>query len=379
MLKRLVPWCFALGLALRIGLVFLGTPGSQLGELDDDGTHLRIAHNLVTDGEYRLAHYRAFRSPLFPFFAAAVYKIHGVDSYLALRIYLAIISMLIPWGVYMLGTYGISRRVGRVALVWACFHPPFIHYAAHLQGDSIFLVFATLAMAALIAEFSLEAGVFTGLACLGKSPFFAVVFIGGSWLWKRQDWRSAGIFLIGVAILVGPWWIRNYTVFNRFVPFSTEGGVSLWIGLNPYADGGGTSLHYTSDVPRGASELEENAWYLREAVHFAIDNPTQVARLAASKVTRLWGVVPRTGGVFVHTVAAFTYVPLFLLALWGAWHLRSPDMRWAPYAFLCLYYTVIHALFPSVMRYRLPLEPFLIVLASAGLLRIWDNELSRIE
>ncbi len=37
---------------------------------------------------------------------------------------------------------------------------------------------------------------------------------------------------VGAAILM-PWWIRNYLIFERFVPLSTAGGMTLWIGIQP--------------------------------------------------------------------------------------------------------------------------------------------------
>jgi hypothetical protein len=72
-------------------------------------------------------------------------------------------------------------------------------------------------------------------------------------------------------------------------------------------------------------------------------------------------------------VAGLTFVPVLLLALWGAAVSLS---RWRPLlllAMIVLYFTGLHMVFMAVTRYRLPLEPYVIVLAAWGALDIWGR------
>jgi Dolichyl-phosphate-mannose-protein mannosyltransferase len=65
---------------------------------------------------------------------------------------------------------------------------------------------------------------------LGISVLLAVVVLA----WEREQWRdglaNAGIFLLGVALVVAPWTVRNAVVLDRFVPVSTGGGQVLFAG-----------------------------------------------------------------------------------------------------------------------------------------------------
>jgi hypothetical protein len=46
---------------------------------------------------------------------------------------------------------------------------------------------------------------------------------------------SACAAIAAIAMMI-PWWVRNAIVFGQFVPFTTSGGLALWVGAQP--DGG---------------------------------------------------------------------------------------------------------------------------------------------
>jgi len=67
---------------------------------------------------------------------------------------------------------------------------------------------------------------------------------------------------------------------------------------------------------------------------------------------------------------------VLLLAAWGAVASRR---RWRELLLLYLlfgYYTALHMVLMAITRYRLPLEPFLIVLAAHGLVELWKRRAS---
>jgi hypothetical protein len=62
-------------------------------------------------------------------------------------------------------------------------------------------------------------------------------------------------------------------------------------------------------------------------------------------------------------------VPILVLAIAGAIAARR---RWRPLLLiylLILYYTFLHMVFMAITRYRLPIEPYLIILAAVALAR----------
>jgi len=88
-------------------------------------------------------------------------------------------------------------------------------------------------------------------------------------------------------VLMLPWWWRNYRVFGQFVPLTTAGPLSLWVGNNPGATGN------WQPYPPELTGLPELA-YVRAAGQMAVEwmrqNPTEVARLTLAKFLRAVGL-----------------------------------------------------------------------------------------
>ncbi len=67
-----------------------------------------------------------------------------------------------------------------------------------------------------------------------------VAFAAVRWALERQ-WRlgalAVGLMLAAVLLPIVPWTIRNFVVFERFVPISTGGGKALYVGTFYPADG----------------------------------------------------------------------------------------------------------------------------------------------
>jgi len=73
---------------------------------------------------------------------------------------------------------------------------------------------------------------------LGVAALVSLVVLAKDW---RADWRrsltSALLLLVGVAIVVAPWTVRNAIALDRFVPISTGGGQVLFAGTYLPSDG----------------------------------------------------------------------------------------------------------------------------------------------
>ena len=67
-----------------------------------------------------------------------------------------------------------------------------------------------------------------------------VVFAAARWAWERE-WRlgtaAVGLMLVALLLPIVPWTIRNFVVFERFVPISTGSGKALYVGTFYPADG----------------------------------------------------------------------------------------------------------------------------------------------
>ena len=166
-----------------------------------------------------------------------------------------------------------------------------------------------------------------------------------------------------------PWAIRNYSVSGHLVLTSLWSGPSLYDGLNPQATGASNMEFFDEDnVMATMSEHEMNGHYSALAVQFARENPGRAAELAVIKMQRFLTPVPSALGELNPAIRAgcwLLWLLLFVPVLWACFRspllIRHRLLLLGPFVmFLCL-----HALFVGSIRYRLPVEYPLAVLAAS--------------
>ena len=79
---------------------------------------------------------------------------------------------------------------------------------------------------------ALGAGLLWGLAILTRETVLYFVPLAALWLaWRRPGGlKRAGLFVCAALVVVVPWTVRNWYVFDAFVPVSTAGALNLWQG-----------------------------------------------------------------------------------------------------------------------------------------------------
>ena len=84
-----------------------------------------------------------------------------------------------------------------------------------------------------------------------------------------------------------PWWVRNWDVLGAFVPLTSIGGLSLWVGENPAATG--NWMPYPG-VIKGLGERGSSAAAGHIAVDWIVRHPLAVAKLNFAKFLRAVGI-----------------------------------------------------------------------------------------
>jgi 4-amino-4-deoxy-L-arabinose transferase-like glycosyltransferase len=84
-------------------------------------------------------------------------------------------------------------------------------------------------------------------------PIAVVVFARGGWDGWREGLVQALLLLIGLAVIVAPWTVRNAVALDRFVPISTGGGQVLFAGS--YMPSGGDPERVGAEVLERHPEL----------------------------------------------------------------------------------------------------------------------------
>jgi len=201
---------------------------------------------------------------------------------------------------------------------------------------------------------------------------------------RRASWRAAGLrivlAIVGMAVVIAPWSIRNYRVFGKVVVISTNGGSTLYRANNPLATGG-----YERDGERsfeGHDELECNSLGYKWAREWISEHPGDFARLAVRKQVLLLGDdavgvyetlkrgLEMEGGPYAPLKLLSTAVWLLLWALVFAAILANPRTAFSPpiaaaLATGFLYFYGIHTIFESAGKYHVPALGLLLTFAAA--------------
>jgi len=150
---------------------------------------------------------------------------------------------------------------------------------------------------------------------------------------------------------------------------STNAGITRYDGFNPDATGA-SDQSFVEAMPqlRSMTEVERNDYLAREASDFIRTRPLDSIKLAVAKVIRTWSPRPLSSEFSKphYVILAFGYsLPFFTLFAMG-W-LTSPMPATAKLflAAPAVYLTVAAALSVGSLRYRIPAEVPMAVVAAA--------------
>jgi hypothetical protein len=204
--------------------------------------------------------------------------------------------------------------------------------------------------------------------------------------------RRVAICVAVMALCMVPWGLRNRAAIGAWAWLSTNGGVTLYDGQGPQADGSSNQAFMT-ELPAlaGLNEVERDRELRRLAIEQMRSDPSRVLSLAWTKFLRTWSLLPnvpqyRTGATGVVSAVCTAFVLLLaIVGLLRALHAESGSgeedsdqnherQRVAPrrrlHALLWLpvvYFTLVHCIFVGSLRYRVPLMPFLEIAAATAL------------
>lgn len=208
----------------------------------------------------------AFRPPTYPYLLGGVYALIGNHPQ-AGRLLGAVLGVLTVFLIAYLGQLVWDRRVGLVAAALAAVFPPLVMLNATLLSESLFLPLALGFAISLVfcsrrpasIRWAVIAGVLCALATLTRIVAdlwllvaLAVVMKGAA---GRVRWWRAGAALGAFVVVIAPWTIRNIDAFHAFVPLSTEGGYTMAGQYNDLAGQSGPFQAVWQD-PRGAPSIK---------------------------------------------------------------------------------------------------------------------------
>lgn len=365
----------------------------------------------------------AFWSYLYTLYLALVYAIFGYHPLAARLIQAVIVGLLMPWLAWRIARRPFGQRVGLIAAGITAIYFYFIHYAASLMSEAFYIVGilwtvdAGMRLAEALAgpragrrrvlALGLELGLAMALTLLLRQVvigFFAVLALWLLWIALRrrtvQRLLVAGVAAAAVTgVLISPFVARNYQVFGRLTMPNTNAGFTFFWSNHPIY---GTRFEATLSPTHGVSyqelippelrDLNEAALdrtLLTRGLQFVADEPGRYLLLSLSRVPIYFQFWPTADSTLLSNAARVLSFGLFLpFMLYGLLlaiaHLRrngplraqpapppaAPDLRAAFVALFLLFiavYTAIHLASWANVRYRLPVDAFLIIFAAYGI------------
>lgn len=275
-----------------------------------------------------------------------------------------------------------DARAARLAALAAAIYPHFIFYAVSGLTETPYLFLLCGAFLLFYRELYSAASVALILSILVRptldylTPLLLIVFV--AYVHRctgREAARRVGIYALIYVVLMAPWWAHNYEKYGQFVRLDLGDGVVLFSGNNPLnQSGGGVGGGAKGDDMDPApftiitDPIQRNEAYKKAALDFITENPGRFVELAGLKFLRfwrLWPYAPEYESSAIILVSLLSYGVVFTLALGfiaaEGWERRR---RIAPIMLLIAYLTAVHMVTIGSLRYRLPLEPFLIVFAA---------------
>jgi 4-amino-4-deoxy-L-arabinose transferase-like glycosyltransferase len=405
---------FVLAFVARVS--WIETLGPDL-TWDDEREFAAIARSIAHGDGYVGDSFRA--NPVMPFYLATSFRLFG-ERYDVPRLGQALVGAATCVLLAEVGAL-VAPAVATVAGVLLAVYPAHVYLAGVFYVDCIQTFLCTWLLLVVLrgAERGrplgrgLAAGVLLGLAVLTRPIVMAYLpCLCAFWLFAtRRPWRArAGICaacILGMTFVMAPWTIRNARAYHRLVPVSSGFFTKLWQGNNELADGGPDDRDLLVGTPdwqarlarvpepgRAALEakyapvpaaIDRRARAIGDvglarddvlgpiALRLLADEPGRMLVLAGRKLVTLFSAFSDTESQnedttpFNRGVAASAFYPVLVLALAGAWVGRAHARGLLPVHLFIGAIVGAYALLNACTRFRLPLDPYLILLAAIAL------------
>jgi 4-amino-4-deoxy-L-arabinose transferase-like glycosyltransferase len=416
----------ALALLFRCAVVLADTgylPAHDAYDYDRHAISIAAGDGYPESGYAQDGGPTALRPPAYPYVLGGVYAL-AADSLTAGRLLNAVLGALAVLLLYLIVAVIWGRRVALLAGALAAVFPPLVLLSRDLLSESLFIVFELAAVLCVLRfrrsggalRWAVAAGALCGLAALTREVglLLLVPIALGTWLsHRRRSVRSLlapALVAISACLAISPWALRNASEFGRFIPVASSTGFSLAGTYNRVSLEG--RVHHAAWrtpvlVPEysalfdrhGIDEATIDANLRTDATRFAWQHPGYVAEATGANLLRLFylsgdsvvglgdrPVTQRGIGSGSSLIERLSLAAAVAFALLGVVEIarsqrRARGERWAPtvprgpWFLWAVPILLVAAAAPvnGLPRYRLPADPFLLILAAVGVAFAWDR------
>ena len=407
--KQFLAGLFIVSLVLRLIYLFQSKSSPFFYNLTLDPLYHDLWGSLIASGDW-LGEGVFFRAPLYGYFLGVIYSLFG-HSLVLVKIIQHLIGSVSVVLIYILARRMFDRRVAILASVLASAYWILIYFEGELLLDSL-LVFFNLTLFLLLYRAAerqkyglwVASGVVLGLAAITRPTVLILAPVILVWLFlqfQKQKTRSgiARIWLgvlLGAFLVIAPVTVRNYLLGNDFVLIASQGGINFFIGNNPHSDGSsavvpglGDDWDYADavflaerDLGKKVKPSQASNYFYKRGWDFILKRPGQSLPLLWKKFSLFWTKFEIGNNQNIYFIQR--YSPLLKILPLGFWligplsflglFLVARDFkRHSLLIMFTTFYLLTIVFFFVNARFRLPLLPFLMILAAFSILFLWDK------
>lgn len=374
----------------------------------DSSAYNQLALNLISNQGYVLTPgqpYVGLEPGYALFFLAPLYWLWGGANILLVQVFQIFLSLGIIAGVYYLARRYFSQNVALWAIALFAFYPPLVAYSTEILTETAFtfLLFAgVLVFDALLYKPSWQAaacgGLLFGVATLTRFiSFFLPFFLSVIFFFHKSHrviFKKALVMLALFLLVIFPWFLRNYLVFDKFIFGRAYGGAIFWSGSYLPWDGEWkghvaplNQLVDDSSTPEANEKLMKLAWQNIK------DNPTGVFLMWLKKPAKVFlksefnsvlerdnsfsrilkGISPYAPGLLKGILFSINLVLVILVGLGLFLAFRQNPTATILLGGVIFYFILFYLPLNSDSRYKLPLMPYMFILAGVSLSFFWHK------
>ncbi len=396
----------AAALALRLYFAWNYTshnPHRALGTIPFLFESGNIAHSLATGGGFA-SPFRvdtgptAWMTPAYPLILAGIFQAFGTYTFAAFAAAIGLnilASVLTCVPVYFAGRRLAGEGVATAAAwMWAVFPNSILLAVESVWDASLAALVAALLLIATLRQVGRRGwlawwwyGMLWGAALMINATLGSMMPLMAGWAaWQgrgadRKWLGRLAVAALAAALCCAPWTIRNYRVFHAFVPLRSVLGLQLWMGNSELAKdvwlGEGHPIRDTAEREKYVA-MGEIA-YMRQKRDLALvymrEHPARELHLITRRMVAIWSggttdpisywFQPHSWwsrGVLLFNLLAAIGMAAGVVILWRRRSVYAFPASVLPVVYPCAYYLTL-----ALPRYRLPIDPVVLLLASVAL------------
>ena len=385
-------------IAVFVSLTATGRAAPFVGDNAVDH-YIPIAHRLLEEGRFNGADSRpdSKMPPGYPALLAAAIAIAPGHFLVLVTVLQMIADLLTALVLFWIGRTYVGLLQGALAgAVWLVF-PPEVALSTWITAETIFTTLFTAAIAVTLYSLtdqrtgrSIAAGILLGATTLFRGTTIALPIVLLPLALSRHAYRWAVLVVVGFALLIAPWAIRNRVVLDDPIVVAVGFGGAFMQGADENAfviDGKHATFSQMYDSAVGAGIVKPatdhegpiDSWLFAVGLHWYVERfksePWLFIPFVAKKALLLW-FSTESGALRGQLLLALCSLPIVLPGLVQVVRWARAGMTFGTVvAIICAYFIVLHIATAPLNRYMLPIYPLLILGASTWFLSLLEVRL----